>query len=168
MRFRCAYGKAERQGVKSRALPHFGLSICAIVALCCLTQTAIAETIVYTLRDSRPVAGIDLVIVKVISGKQVQAVRSGQGGIALLQGLEDSVIYEAQTSDGASFTRSFAAGDSVELEIGLGGWSVASRAGFALGTSKARYKSPDLDVKKADLGGAEPVNADETLDCLIY
>lgn len=122
------------------------------VALCCWGETAFADTVVQTLRDGRPVAGIDVVIVTTVSGKPIRSGRSGRDGKIRFEGLEEGAAYQAQTSDGTVFSESFSAGSKIELEVGRGGWNVALRVGLAVGTETSLFKaSGGLDTEESEV-----------------
>ena len=128
-------------------------------AMCCGGPYAFAaDTVVQTLRDGRPVAGVEVVIVKAISGKPIRSGRSGKGGTVRFEGLEADSDYQAQTTDGTVFSDSFKAGSTITLEVGRGGWNVAGTVGFAIGSSSATFQSnAGLDVDESGIGGGPEI-----------
>ena len=121
-------------------------------------QAQAAETTIVTLRDARPVDGIEVEIVSGTSGVSIQTGRSADGGVVHFKDLSEGVHVQVQTLDGNNFSESFLPGSTVELELGRAGWNLAGTVGFAVGSSAATFKSDTgLDADRSDIGGGPEV-----------
>ena len=99
-------------------------------------------------RDGRPAVGIPIEVISTTSGLLVFEGTTDSDGCLEVSNLESGVRYQAQTSDGLAWSRSFEAGESVRFEMDPDrrGWDVFGSVDFVGTTQKTNLRAP---------GGAE-------------